>query len=358
MIKTTLNQAGSVPARYYRGLPSLLHSKRLEPAPILTSMGISIEQLEKQGESFSASTLEKMVEVLINELSYPEAALELGARIHLHDHSVAGYAIMCSPTVDYALQITARFFKQMFPAFRMHYQCKSKTMVVSLVPAIAMSPRCLQFHIEMVAVALHTGIEDLIPIAMPEDALELSIQEPAHHLHYARVLRRTQVRFSALPSPGISLTLPISIKSAKPAMANPETLALAEHKCWELQQQMLKQRNIGEWVRMMLREASNGLPGIDELAAALNVSERTLHRYLQKEGLVYRRLCVEERSQRAQHFLANSYASITWIAHELGYEDASNFTRAFRKEIGTSPSDYRQQRHAIKPPNDAMQLIN
>jgi AraC-like DNA-binding protein len=51
----------------------------------------------------------------------------------------------------------------------------------------------------------------------------------------------------------------------------------------------------------------------------------------------------ESRLRRACNWLENSDKTVTEIAFDLGYNDASNFTRAFRKLTGLSPSAYRRE---------------
>jgi AraC-like DNA-binding protein len=43
----------------------------------------------------------------------------------------------------------------------------------------------------------------------------------------------------------------------------------------------------------------------------------------------------------AARWLAHSDKPIAEIAFDLGYQDASNFTRAFRRQIGASPQAFR-----------------
>lgn len=342
MTNTQITYDTHVPTRYYRSLPELIRLSDGDADRMFAAIGLEPERLNELNGQFSAAELELLVTAVMTEGGRPDLALEMGARIHLRDHSLVGYAIASSPTIDYALRLTARFFRLIFPAFRMQYEPSGDAVVIRLTPTLAMSAECLAFHIEFVAVALHSSIEELISVPMPPDALELSIPKPSHCSSYSRVLPHTRVRFSALPSPGIRLTLSSEVLGSRPAAANAETLALIEQHCRVLQQQIIQRRHIGEWTRMMLRESSYGLPGIDELATTLNMSARTLHRHLKREGLVYRRLCVDERNRRARYFLKTTRLPLTWIAHELGYSDASNFTRAFRAGHGSSPSAFRE----------------
>ena len=91
-------------------------------------------------------------------------------------------------------------------------------------------------------------------------------------------------------------------------------------------------------------EAGEGLPSQVELARTLNLSSRTLDRYLDREGVRFRAMANEVRHEKACALLEAGELSITQIAYELGYSDASNFTRAFRRRAGMSPAAYRGDR--------------
>ena len=51
----------------------------------------------------------------------------------------------------------------------------------------------------------------------------------------------------------------------------------------------------------------------------------------------------------AKRLLLHSDLSIQQIAAELGCEDQSNFTKAFRKATGETPSGFRKSRNLIQP---------
>mgnify|MGYP001787607280 CR=1 FL=1 len=72
------------------------------------------------------------------------------------------------------------------------------------------------------------------------------------------------------------------------------------------------------------------------------MSKRTLQRAMAKEGLNYSDLLVELRMRRALHWLDHTDRPVMDIASALGYTDASNFTRAFRRHTGMSPRAFRK----------------
>ena len=80
---------------------------------------------------------------------------------------------------------------------------------------------------------------------------------------------------------------------------------------------------------------------IDSVAETLAMNTRNLQRCLAKQGLKYSHILAEARSRQAVSWLENSDKPIAEIASDLGYQDASNFTRAFRRQAGVSPQIFR-----------------
>jgi AraC-like DNA-binding protein len=80
---------------------------------------------------------------------------------------------------------------------------------------------------------------------------------------------------------------------------------------------------------------------IETVAETLAMSVRTLQRRLADQGLTYSQVLDETRLRRAADWLENTDDPVAQIAFELGYTDASNFTRAFRRHTGLSPQAFR-----------------
>lgn len=83
-------------------------------------------------------------------------------------------------------------------------------------------------------------------------------------------------------------------------------------------------------------------PHIDTVAESLMMSRRSLQRTLAEQGTSYSKLLADTRIHEAVKRLQYSDEPIADIAFELGYTDASNFTRAFRFRNGVSPQNFRQ----------------
>ncbi|MBG13833.1 MAG: hypothetical protein CL553_12035 [Alcanivorax sp.] len=95
-------------------------------------------------------------------------------------------------------------------------------------------------------------------------------------------------------------------------------------------------------LRGLLRVRPGEPPTLGELAAAVNLSERSLRRHLAEAGSGYRRLIEEHSAERAAALLRGSARSVAEVADQLGFSDASNFSKAFKRWYGVSPYRFRQ----------------
>ena len=86
--------------------------------------------------------------------------------------------------------------------------------------------------------------------------------------------------------------------------------------------------------------------GIQEVAAEMNLSPRTLQRRLRKMGVHYKDLLQNVRCETAQEYLRQSSLGLEEIAFLLGYEETNSFHRAFQDWTGTPPGRWRATRRS------------
>ena len=92
------------------------------------------------------------------------------------------------------------------------------------------------------------------------------------------------------------------------------------------------------WIAGQLRTP---LPTRAQAARALGLTERTLARRLQAQGLSFSSLLDEARREAALHALAHTQRPLAEIGQALGYAEPSVFNRAVRRWTGSAPGAWR-----------------
>jgi AraC-like DNA-binding protein len=81
-----------------------------------------------------------------------------------------------------------------------------------------------------------------------------------------------------------------------------------------------------------------------DVAAAVGYSVRQLHRLFAREGTTVARYILQRRLAVCARELARPQAAhkgVTQIAFDAGFTDGAHFSRAFRRQYGAAPRDYR-----------------
>lgn len=81
----------------------------------------------------------------------------------------------------------------------------------------------------------------------------------------------------------------------------------------------------------------------DRVAAALFMSPSTLQFKLTQRDTSFHDILDDTRKELACAYIQQSARSVTEAAFMLGFTDTSNFTRAFKRWTGASPSEFRQK---------------
>ena len=97
-------------------------------------------------------------------------------------------------------------------------------------------------------------------------------------------------------------------------------------------------------VKSLLIDRIASPPKLDEAAKLLGLSARGLRRKLEQSGTSYQKLLDSLRARIASRLLRDTDEPVSSIAYELGFDNPSDFGRAFKRWTGQSPSSLRQPR--------------
>jgi len=124
--------------------------------------------------------------------------------------------------------------------------------------------------------------------------------------------------------------------------ANPITSAMSMGFCQQLVASLPDESDLVEAVRMACLSRNGRFPGVEAVAQALSMSPRTLHRRLSEHQRTFQSVLDEVRCALAMEFLQQSDMPMDDLAAQVGFSEAANFRKAFRKWTGQSPGDYRR----------------
>lgn len=89
-----------------------------------------------------------------------------------------------------------------------------------------------------------------------------------------------------------------------------------------------------------------GYPNIEELAKICGISQGHLSRsFKQATGRHIHKFISEERMQTAMRLLREDHRSCEDVAYRLGYKSSAYFSTAFRRVVGQTPTQFKQQMH-------------
>lgn len=197
----------------------------------------------------------------------------------------------------------------------------------------------LQVFFHECLIAIMVRVAHALVGTPPRSELWFEHAEPAYHRTWQPCLPPS--RFGM---PATQLRVPTSLLDQPLPHANPLSARAAVHQMETQLDRVATPSSLVSQVQRLLAAARDPLPSLSEVAALLNISPSTLKRRLQQEGTSFQQQIDDVRRTRAMDLLREPGRTIEQVGRKLGYSDAANFTRAFRKWTGQSPTSWRNGR--------------
>ena len=326
-----------MPARYVAELLDFLESTGIDRMAVLRAA--RIRSIEAPGALVTPRQLEALLRAAEQASGRVDLGFELGRRLDPTSHDILGFALLTSPTFGHMLRLAVSYQRLIQPVFALRLQRRAGRVELTYMPAVALPPRSMRVLQEAIVVSNHFSFQSTLRGKLPPYDVWLSIEPPPHAERY-RELSPARVHFGE-SVPGVRISLNAALLDTPLAMANPRATKAAEERCKAMLRQTYARRRWSEWCRMMVRESVDSQPTIEQLAGFVNISARTLARYLDAESTSFRELSLQVRTERARQMLAEGTLSVTQIAYRLGYGDVASFVRSFRSRTGRTPGSLR-----------------
>ncbi|MDF2650455.1 MAG: AraC family transcriptional regulator, partial [Paenibacillus sp.] len=110
------------------------------------------------------------------------------------------------------------------------------------------------------------------------------------------------------------------------------------------QEQRLHATTIRDMRKFIEEQYANPNMSLDYLSSNFNINAKYVSKLFKEEtGQKFVDFLIDIRMQVAQRLLAESQASMQEVAEQVGYTSAISFSRAFKKVVGCSPSEFREE---------------
>lgn len=323
---------------YARLLLRELERREIDPRPLLTNTALNREEL-LQGGDISMQDFLHILRAGDRLLGNQQLGLMLGRKANVFAMGSVGAAMAVAPSLREGLQALESFTR--LHATYIDIAARSVMQWLTVVILYRHDTGYVErFHTETAMLLLQQYMETLVGEPVCDARYRFAFPEPENSEEYTNALHG----FVSFNADANEVDIPQRWLDLPSPYFDPEL--------WQRAQitlsQSLKEQSTAEGapytqhVTALLETSEPPLPELGEVASSLHISTRSLNRHLKAEKTSFRELKRQALISRARLYLRHTDYSVDVIAVELGYTDAANFRRAFRKAAGLSPMEYRQ----------------
>jgi len=273
----------------------------------------------------------------------------LGARFNMAAHGPLGFAALSAPSLGAALESISSLMASRNTAVSARYHA-TPTHFEVCVEDLTGEADFATWLVEVVLKVLEALIATILghPVghnvvirfahAAPDDAATLIAGFDA------------QVRFGADRN---SIAVPLSWRHLPSPLHDESVYRANVIQCREQMAAREQSGTVAGAVRIRLRNHFDTQllqqaqvrppPTLEQVADALHLTARTLIRKLQREQTAYKDELETLRREYAELLLQDARLTVADVAERLGYREAANFTRAFRRWYGVAPASWRRR---------------
>ncbi len=328
----------TTPAQYVVILLDLARQRGVPAAEVLAGTTLNEASLASIGARVNEDDFALIIENAYRLTRDQALGLHLGARLNLSAHATVGQAFMTCENLEQVLNFFLKYYRILAPGLELHYVQRDGR--CWLIPESDRSELRTEFTYELLFAALDQNIKLLVNNPRLQFRVEMPYAEPDYVEEYSAIFG-DELYFGARQG---SISLSDEWLDAELPSSNPALLALYEQECQRLLADLEDQGTLSDRTTQLLRKLEGHYPQMPQLAEMLNMSPRTYRRKLAKEGISFQQLLDDVRTEHATHYLKTTVLPLASIAYMVGFNDVSNFRRAYIKWTGMTPREARDNR--------------
>ena len=291
---------------YGMAISRALQASGVDSARVFRAVGVPMDTSNDPMPRLPTATLTRLYQACVEVTNNPYFGLVVARHMHISNMHALGYALAASATLmDYCRRLE-RFFR-----------------LVSQVATVTVSEQDNEVHLRFAYLTEISG--------ETEDAF-FAFTVTSMRLLYRRSLFGQADGLLVFDRNDLTQNLAGSCPG--PAQVN-DSIAI------NYLAKLDKNDVITGVTQKIIPPLPEGQCNRDKVASALCMSPTTLQLKLSQRGTNFQKLLDDTRRDLASSYVRQGTRSVTEITFLLGFTDTSNFTRAFKRWTGMSPTEFK-----------------
>lgn len=336
MEPSSSHQRAFLTTNYLTPLITLLKQRGLNTKDILSNSQINDISIQ-QNQRISPIQYQQIVENAYTLSQDSLIGIKHGLAFDISSSRFLKHASTAAENLDQALSLAIRYIRTQTLLADLRFHKEDDSAVIQ-INRLASMPNTFPFVVENIIAGFLKAARYLIQSQEPLSAVvKLSLPTPKHAKEYEKLLG-IPVLFN---QPYNQICFPEFLLDSIVSTADITSRRKAADQCEKILSEMDNGQDLVTKIRHKIEQLS-AFPTLPIIAETLFSSPRTINRQLAQLNTSYQQILDNCRREKAIHLLLNSNASIDKISTQLGYNDPSNFGRAFRRWLDQSPRSFRK----------------
>lgn len=328
----------STPAQYILILIDMAEKLGCDRTQLLSGTDLATMGISSIGARVSDNDFSQLVNNALTLTGDATLGLKLGMQLNLSAHAMLGQVFMTCRDLEQVLEVFLKYYHLLAPSLTLEYENQGRWCVLTALDNSY--PTSATFSHELLFATILNTLRGLLNMPQLELKIEAPYPAPEHASAYREVFGE-QVRFDA---PLGRVIFDSALLTTPLPSSNEALRGLYEQECTRLLADLAEEQSVSQQTLQLLRKLEGQYPQMPKLANMLHLSPRTYRRRLTLERASYQDLLDKVRAEHATRYLLNTRLPIATIAYQVGFNDASNFRRAYAKWTGRSPREAREGR--------------
>jgi AraC-like DNA-binding protein len=324
-------------AAYGRTIAAALEQRGIDAAKVFESAGVHLPTTTDPMRRMSNAEISALFRESYKVTQDPYFGLFVADCFHIGNLHALGFALLASST-----------FRDFFLRLQNYYRLASQNVAFALgedddntvvLSAKLLNPDICGETVDAFAALIVRMMRAISDQQMAPLRVELARPEPGEGDQPYRDYFSCDVLFDR---PEICICIDSDLIDKPLPGASKELAQMHDKTAMEYLARLEKQDISGRVRTAIVDSLSTGLVSKKLVAEKLHMSLRSLDLKLGAENTSFQRTLDSTRQSLATGYIEQSSFSITEIAYLLGFSDAANFTRAFKRWTGKSPLEFRK----------------